>query len=58
MKCNNGVSPVIGTAQELGELGLGHALGHLGDFRRGLGERLFALFVLRDVEEEACLFEV
>jgi hypothetical protein len=58
METNDGISPVIGPAQELSELGLGHALGHFGDFCRGLVKRLFTLFVFCDIEEKTRLFEI
>jgi hypothetical protein len=57
MESDNGVAPVIGTAEELRQLGLRHLPCDLGDFGRRFAERFFALFVPGDVEKEACLFE-
>jgi len=57
VQTHNGVSPIVGPTQNLGELGLGHRCGYLGDFRRGFVEGLLALFFLRELEKETRLFE-
>jgi hypothetical protein len=58
MKRHDGVAPVVGSAKELRQLGLRQLLADRGNLRRGLVERLFALFVFGDVEEKTRLFQV
>ena len=57
MQSDDGVTPVIGAAEKLRQLGLGHFPGNFRDFGRRFAKSLFALFVLGDVEKKACLFE-
>jgi hypothetical protein len=57
MESDDGVAPVIGTAEKLRQLGLRHLAGDLGNFGRRFAERFFALFILGDLEKKTRLFE-
>ena len=57
MERDDGVTPVIGAAEKLRQLGLRHLASDLGNFGRRLAERFFALFVLGDLEKKPRLFE-
>src|ERR1700751_1467342 len=58
METNYSVTPVIGSPNELGRIGLSPSLSDSGGLCRFLVEGLFALFVLGDVEEETRFFEI
>ena len=58
MQRDNGVAPVVGTAKQLGQLGLRHFLGDRRDFDSGFTERLFAFFVFGDIEKKPRLFKI
>ena len=57
MERDDGIAPIIGTAEKLRQLGLGHLPDDLGDFGRRFAERIFAFFVLGDLEKKPRLFE-
>jgi len=57
MKDDNGVAPVVGTAQEQCQLCLRHLAGHLGNLSGRFAQRIFALFILGNVEKKARFFE-
>jgi hypothetical protein len=58
MKRNYRVPSVVRSAEQLFELGLRHLVTDSGNFRCGFAQRVFALFVLGDVEKKTRLFEV
>ena len=58
MESDDRVSSVVGPAEQLRQLGLPQLLTDRGDFRRGLAERLVALFLLRNVDIEACFLKI
>ena len=57
MQRDNRIAPVVGSAQNLCQLGPGDPLSNFGDLCRRFAQRFIALFVLGDVEKEAGLFE-
>src|SRR5688500_4258134 len=58
MERDDGVAPIVRSAEKLGQLGLGHFLPDARDFGRGLGESIFTLLFFGDVEKEARLFQI
>ena len=58
MKRDDGVAPVIRTAEQLLELGLCHFFADGGDFCCRFAERVFALFILGDVKKKPRLLEL
>jgi hypothetical protein len=58
MKADDRVSLIVRAAEDLSQLQLGQFLTDPGDFAGSLIEGLLALFVLREIEKEARLFEV
>jgi len=58
MKRNDSVTPVVGPAEELGKLGLGHLLGDRRDLAGRFAKRFFALLVFGDVEKKPRLFKI
>jgi hypothetical protein len=58
MKADDRVSLIVRAAEDLSQFQLGQFLTDLGDFAGSLTEGLLALFVLREIEKEARLFEV
>ena len=58
MKCDNGVTPVVDTAEQLRQLGLGHLLGDCVDLAGGFAERFVALLVFGDVKKKPRLRKI
>jgi hypothetical protein len=58
MEADDRVSLIVGAAENLLELQVGHFLTDLRHFSGGLAERLFALFVFGEIEKEARLFQL
>jgi hypothetical protein len=57
MKVDNGSASVVRTAEQLLELGFCHFFTDGGYLCRRFGERVFALFILRDVKKKPRLLE-
>ena len=58
MQADDGVAPVVGTAQDLRELELGDLLGNFRDLGQRLVVSVFAFLFLSEVEEKTRVFEV
>ena len=58
MERDDGVTPVVRPAEQLGQLGLRHLLGNGGDFAARFVQRFFAFFILGDVEKKTRLCQV
>jgi hypothetical protein len=57
MKRDDRITPIIGAAEDLRELGLSHPLSHLCDFGCGFLQSLIALFFAGKVKKKTSLFE-
>jgi hypothetical protein len=55
---DDGVTPIIRPAEQLGQLGLGHLLGDRRDFPGRFAERFFILLVFGDIEKKPCLCKI
>jgi hypothetical protein len=58
MERNDRIAPIIGTAEDLRELGFSHTPSHLSDFGCRFLQSLVALFFTGKVKKETSLFEV
>jgi hypothetical protein len=58
MEGDDGVAPVVRTAEKLRQLGFGHLSGDGSDFTRGFTERVVALLVFGDAEKKSRFFQI
>jgi hypothetical protein len=58
MEADDGVSLIVGPAENLSQLQLRELLSDLGDFAGRFAERFLALFIFGEIEKEARLFEL
>jgi hypothetical protein len=57
MERHDRIAPIIGTAEDLGELGLSHPLSHLCHFGCGFLQSLVALFFAGKIKKKTSLFQ-
>jgi hypothetical protein len=58
MKVDDGIAPVVRTAEQLLELGFGHLFANSGDLCCGLGEGVLAFFIFSNIKEKPGLFQL
>jgi len=58
MKVDDGIAPVVRTAEQLLELGFGHLFANSGDLCCGLGKGVLAFFIFSNIKEKPGLFQL
>jgi hypothetical protein len=57
MKVDDGIAPVVRTAEQLLELGFGHLFANSGDLCCGLGKGVLAFFIFSNIKKKPGLFQ-
>ena len=58
MKVDDGIAPVVRTAEQLLELGFGHLFANSGDLCCGLGKGVLAFFIFSNIKKKPGLFQL
>ena len=58
MKVDDGIAPVVRTAEQLLELGFGHFFANSGDLCCGLGKGVLVFFIFSDIKKKPGLFQL